>query len=105
MIPVTIFAGREVAVLGLGLSGLASARALQAGGAIPVLWDDKAEAREEAARQGFAVSDLEAADWSRFAALPLVDRSLCHEEGFRVLSAQGCSGSPGVNHGRVRSSR
>ena len=71
MIPVTIFAGREVAVLGLGLSGLASARALQAGGAIPVLWDDKAEAREEAARQGFAVSDLEAADWSRFAALVL----------------------------------
>ncbi|MGE3528236.1 MAG: UDP-N-acetylmuramoyl-L-alanine--D-glutamate ligase [Methyloceanibacter sp.] len=71
MIPVTIFAGREVAVLGLGLSGLASARALQAGGATPILWDDNPAAREEAARQGFRVSDLAAADWSRFAALVL----------------------------------
>jgi UDP-N-acetylmuramoylalanine--D-glutamate ligase len=71
MIPVTIFAGRDVAVLGLGLSGLASARALRAGGANPVLWDDNAGARDEAAREGFTVSDLAAADWSRFAALVL----------------------------------
>ena len=71
MIPVTIFAGRDVAVFGLGLSGLASARALKAGGANPVLWDDTGAARDEAARQGFAVSDLAAADWSRFAALVL----------------------------------
>ena len=71
MIPVTIFAGRDVAVLGLGLSGLASARALQSGGANPVLWDDNASARDEAARQGFTLSDLAAADWSRFAALVL----------------------------------
>jgi UDP-N-acetylmuramoylalanine--D-glutamate ligase len=71
MIPVTIFAGRDVAVLGLGLSGLASARALKAGGANPILWDDTAAARDEAARRGFAVSDLAAADWSRFAALVL----------------------------------
>ena len=71
MIPVTIFAGRDVAVLGLGLSGLASARALKAGGANPILWDDNGAARDEAARQGFTVSDLAAADWSRFAALVL----------------------------------
>ena len=71
MIPVTIFAGRNVAVLGLGLSGLASARALKAGGANPILWDDKEGARDEAAAQGFNVSDLRAADWSRFAALVL----------------------------------
>jgi UDP-N-acetylmuramoylalanine--D-glutamate ligase len=71
MIPVTIFAGRDVAVLGLGLSGLASARALKAGGANPILWDDTAAARDDAARQGFAVSDLAATDWSRFAALVL----------------------------------
>ncbi|HEX2447051.1 MAG TPA: Mur ligase family protein, partial [Methyloceanibacter sp.] len=71
MIPVTIFAGRDVAVLGLGLSGLASARALKAGGANPVLWDDNGSARDEAARQGFTLSDLAAADWSRFAALVL----------------------------------
>ena len=71
MIPVTIFAGRDVAILGLGLSGLAAARALAAGGANPILWDDAAAAREEAASQGFAVNDLASADWSRFAALVL----------------------------------
>jgi len=48
MIPVTIFAGRDVAVVGLGLSGLASARALKAGGANPLVWDDKPAAREQA---------------------------------------------------------
>jgi UDP-N-acetylmuramoylalanine--D-glutamate ligase len=71
MIPVTMFAGRDVAVLGLGLSGLSAARALKAGGADPVLWDDKESARGEAEAAGFAVSDLQAADWSRFAALVL----------------------------------
>jgi UDP-N-acetylmuramoylalanine--D-glutamate ligase len=71
MIPVTMFAGRDVAVQGLGLSGLSAARALKAGGANPVLWDDKESAREEATAAGFTVSDLRAADWSRFAALVL----------------------------------
>ena len=71
MIPVTIFAGRDVAVLGLGVSGLAVARALQAGGANAVLWDDKKTARDEAEAAGFTVSDLAAADWSKFAALVL----------------------------------
>jgi UDP-N-acetylmuramoylalanine--D-glutamate ligase len=71
MIPVRIFAGRDVAVQGLGVSGLAAARALQAGGAHAVVWDDKESAREEAAAQGFTLSDLQAADWSSFAALVL----------------------------------
>ncbi|MGV1015682.1 MAG: UDP-N-acetylmuramoyl-L-alanine--D-glutamate ligase, partial [Methyloceanibacter sp.] len=71
MIPVTIFAGRDVAVQGLGLSGLATARALKAGGANVFAWDDKEVARQEAAAEGFAVEDLGGADWSRFAALVL----------------------------------
>ena len=71
MIPVTIFAGRDVAVLGLGLSGFASARALKAGGAKPIVWDDEQAAREQAASQGFTVRDLASADWSGFAALVL----------------------------------
>jgi UDP-N-acetylmuramoylalanine--D-glutamate ligase len=71
MIPVTIFAGRDVAVQGLGLSGLSAARALKAGGANPVLWDDKAAARDEAAAEGFTLRDLAKADWSGFAALVL----------------------------------
>ncbi|MEX0368560.1 MAG: UDP-N-acetylmuramoyl-L-alanine--D-glutamate ligase [Ruegeria sp.] len=58
MIPVKGFAGQKVAVLGLGRSGLASARALRAGGAGPVCWDDNREAREAAEREGFACTDL-----------------------------------------------
>ena len=48
MIPVQGFDGARVAVLGLGRSGLATARALRAGGAIPVVWDDNEAAREAA---------------------------------------------------------
>jgi len=71
MIPVTIFAGCDVAVVGAGLSGLATARALTHGGANVVVWDDKEAARAEAEAAGFAVSDLSAEDFSRFAALVL----------------------------------
>src|ERR1700752_5072175 len=71
MIPVTTFAGRTVAVFGLGQSGLASCRALAAGGAEVVASDDSAAGRDAAAKAGFAVHDLSAADWSRLAALVL----------------------------------
>jgi UDP-N-acetylmuramoylalanine--D-glutamate ligase len=71
MIPVTIFAGRKVAVFGLGLSGLATAKALAAGGAEPALWDDSEKGREGARAAGFVPVDLTSADWSEFAALVL----------------------------------
>lgn len=58
MIPVRGLEGRKVAVLGLGRSGLATARALEAGGAEPLLWDDSPEARARAEGQGFTVTDL-----------------------------------------------
>jgi UDP-N-acetylmuramoylalanine--D-glutamate ligase len=58
MIPVRGFEGRRVGVLGLGRSGLAAARALAAGEATPVCWDDGEAAREKAAAEGFAVEDL-----------------------------------------------
>ncbi len=58
MIPVRGLEGRKVAVLGLGRSGLATARALEAGGAEPLLWDDSSEARAKAEGQGFTVTDL-----------------------------------------------
>ncbi len=70
MIPVQGFHGQKVAVLGLGRSGLAAARALLAGGAEPCLWDDSAEAREKAEAAGFALTDLTKADaWAGVAAL------------------------------------
>jgi len=71
MIPVTIFAGRKLAVVGAGLSGLATARSLQEGGADIVMWDDNEPGRAQAAEAGFPVEDLRQADFGAFAALVL----------------------------------
>ena len=58
MIPIRAYAGQRVGVLGLGRSGLSSARALKAGGAEPVCWDDDEAARATAAAEGFIIADL-----------------------------------------------
>ncbi|MEM8623923.1 MAG: UDP-N-acetylmuramoyl-L-alanine--D-glutamate ligase [Pseudomonadota bacterium] len=58
MIPVRSYPGARVGVLGLGRSGLATARALAAGDATPVCWDDGEAAREAAAGEGFEIADL-----------------------------------------------
>jgi UDP-N-acetylmuramoylalanine--D-glutamate ligase len=71
VIPVTVFAGKEVAVFGLGGSGLASARALRAGGAAVVAWDDNATSLAAARKAEIPTADLSEADWSRFSALVL----------------------------------
>jgi UDP-N-acetylmuramoylalanine--D-glutamate ligase len=71
MIPVTTFAGRKVAVFGLGGSGLISASALLAGGADVVGWDDSADTVAKATAAGIPTADLRQADWSKLAALVL----------------------------------
>jgi UDP-N-acetylmuramoylalanine--D-glutamate ligase len=71
MIPVTTFAGKKVAVFGLGGSGLACARALLAGGAEVIAWDDSAETLTKAAGVGIPTADLRAIDWSKISALVL----------------------------------
>ena len=58
MIPVRGLSGAQIAVLGLGRSGLSAARALAAGGAIPVCWDDNPDARARAEAEGFTCQDL-----------------------------------------------
>ncbi|SDX79084.1 UDP-N-acetylmuramoylalanine--D-glutamate ligase [Albimonas donghaensis] len=58
MIPVTGYEGRVVGVLGLGRSGLAAARALEAGGARVLCWDDGEAARTRAEAQFFEIADL-----------------------------------------------
>ncbi|PIE13032.1 MAG: UDP-N-acetylmuramoyl-L-alanine--D-glutamate ligase [Rhodobacterales bacterium] len=58
MIPVRGYEGRKVAVLGLGRSGLASARSLREGGAEALCWDDNAAARAVAEGEGFSCVDL-----------------------------------------------
>ncbi|MEQ9693728.1 UDP-N-acetylmuramoyl-L-alanine--D-glutamate ligase [Shimia sp. SDUM112013] len=58
MIPVRGFDKHKVAVLGLGRSGLATARALRAGGAEAICWDDNPAARAKAETEGFTCADL-----------------------------------------------
>ncbi len=53
MIPVRGLQSHTVAVLGLGRSGLSAARALAAGGAIPICWDDNPAAKDRAEAEGF----------------------------------------------------
>lgn len=62
MIPVQGLSGRKVGVLGLGRSGLSAMRALKAGGALPVGWDDNAEARQRLLDEGFELCELGRAD-------------------------------------------
>lgn len=71
MIPVTSFAGKTVAVFGLGGSGLASCHALKAGGANVVASDDSPQKLAEAAKAGFTTANLREVSWTNFAALVL----------------------------------
>jgi UDP-N-acetylmuramoylalanine--D-glutamate ligase len=71
MIAARCFAGRKVALFGLGGSGLATVRALVAGGAQVAAWDDEGAARERASAAGVALVDLKTAHWSDFDALVL----------------------------------
>jgi UDP-N-acetylmuramoylalanine--D-glutamate ligase len=58
MIPVAGFDGQTVAVLGLGRSGMTAARALEAGGAHVVTWDDTPQSRDRAEAAGFETRNL-----------------------------------------------
>jgi UDP-N-acetylmuramoylalanine--D-glutamate ligase len=71
MIPISSFAGKTVAVFGLGGSGLASCHALRAGGAEVVAGDDGLDRLAEAAKAGFITADLRTVSWANFAALVL----------------------------------
>ena len=71
MIPITVFAGKKVAVFGLGKSGLLSAQALIQGGAEVVVYDDNEKSVAEAKAAGLHTQDLRELDWSQVAALVL----------------------------------
>src|SRR5579864_947784 len=70
MIVVPGFEGRKVAVLGLARSGRAAARALKAGGADVLAWDDSEKTRHAVAGD-VSLRDLTAIDWREVAALML----------------------------------
>jgi UDP-N-acetylmuramoylalanine--D-glutamate ligase len=71
MTPATTFAGKTIALFGLGGSGLATALALQAGGARVIACDDNPASTAAAREKGIETGDLKTADWSHFAALVL----------------------------------
>jgi UDP-N-acetylmuramoylalanine--D-glutamate ligase len=71
VIPITAFAGKKVAIFGLGDSGFASARALLAGGSEVIAWDDNADVIAKATRANVPTGDLRHIDWSGISALVL----------------------------------
>ena len=71
MIEARSFAGKSAAVFGMGMSGIAAARSLLAGGAKVLAWDDGERGREAARAAGLPLCDLHEADWSAIDALVL----------------------------------
>src|SRR5690606_18083359 len=96
MIPVRGYQGKRVAVLGLGRSGLAAARALTAGDAQVLAWDDSAEARAKAEAEGLVLHDLGRGDaWAEVAAL-IVSPGIPHlyPEPHRLIARAIAAGVP-----------
>jgi UDP-N-acetylmuramoylalanine--D-glutamate ligase len=71
MIPLAFLEGHKVAVLGLGRTGLASAKALMAAGAEVLAWDDGEGSRCEAAAVGIPLGDPARIDWSEMSLMVL----------------------------------
>ncbi len=57
MIPVPFLSGKRVVVMGLGKSGMSTARALVESGVRVSVWDDGADSRQRAEDQGLTVAD------------------------------------------------
>lgn len=95
MIPVTAYAGRSVAVFGLGRTGIATAKALAAGGAKVVAWDDGESARASAEKAGLVLEDLNRRDWGDIAALVLSPGiPLHHPQPHRIVEIAHAVGAP-----------
>ncbi|MBW8734432.1 MAG: UDP-N-acetylmuramoyl-L-alanine--D-glutamate ligase [Asticcacaulis sp.] len=95
MIPVKGFEGKRVAIFGLGRSGLSAARALKAGGAEPLLWDDKPASVMAATKEKFTVENLKNADWSEIDALMLSPGvPLTHPEPHWTVKMAKAAGVP-----------
>lgn len=76
MIDLSAYHGKTLAVMGLGRSGMTTARALLQGGAEVLAWDDAPSRRDSARRDGVPVAapndaDWADADWSEIEALVL----------------------------------
>lgn len=71
MIKLNCYNNKRFALFGLGDSGVAAAKALQAGGAYVVCWDDNELSRLKAAKANVPLCHLKEIDWSSIEALIL----------------------------------
>lgn len=71
MIPITTYRDKKVAVFGLGRTGLSAVRALVAGGASVLVWDDDPNRRSDAGKLGATTAPPTAEAWQGIAALVL----------------------------------
>ncbi|WP_288192402.1 UDP-N-acetylmuramoyl-L-alanine--D-glutamate ligase [uncultured Phyllobacterium sp.] len=62
---------KTVALFGLGGSGIATAKAIAAGGAKVIAWDDNPESVARAQGAGIETSDLRLVDWKQFSSFVL----------------------------------
>jgi UDP-N-acetylmuramoylalanine--D-glutamate ligase len=94
MIEARTFAGKTAAVFGMGMSGLATARSLLAGGAHVSVWDDSERGREAAKAAGLPLRDLASADWSSIGTLVLAPGvPLTHPEPHWTVKLARASGA------------
>lgn len=95
MIPIHAYEGRRVAVFGLGRSGITTAKALEAGGAVVSCWDDSDASRDRAVAEGLTLDDLNRRDWGDIAALILSPGiPLTHPKPHRVVELATAVGAP-----------
>ncbi|WP_204268438.1 hypothetical protein, partial [Escherichia coli] len=62
---------KTVALFGHGGSGIATAKAIAAGGAKVIAWDDNPESVARALAAGIETSDLRLVDWKQFSSFVL----------------------------------
>lgn len=84
MTPVTHARDQSIAVVGLGGSGLATARALIAGGAHAFAWDDSEAQRARALQEGITIAAIADMPWQDIRSLILAPGiPLTHKDGIR----------------------
>lgn len=96
MIPVQGYADKTVFVLGMGRTGLTAARALEAGGAHPICWDDGEAGRARAEDEGFNVQDPLKGDALRTASALIISPGIPHlyPSPHPVIAAAMAAGVP-----------
>ncbi len=95
MIKVSTRKDQQLAVFGLGASGIAASRALLDGGASVSAWDDAVGSRDAAAREGVPLSDPAVTAWSDLDALVLSPGiPLTHPAPHPVVELAEAAGCP-----------